>query len=404
MESHKERAQLYLTDWLKIMQSENPLTRITRYAGGAKENESMVVHHLKVLQQSIIDQAPDVKHMLYTNCKDVDGWAGSFVFDTNEVPADSGHTYQKGVHSAVIGYMEEGYMADVYVTNGLPPVMALYGLGLGYFNLPIPPVVSVMAKSPEGLWDYVTDFHAVSFLRYLGNIDTFWVCVLDSANEEALMCDLLQKAGISNFDRVRRVRTFSFDKKKFPQDKQDVVVWSGRDSSMKNPALGIQVSALLPKVQKEVFFPRPSPGAGRKFNNIDKTIVHAGEPPDVYRSLTRSAKAILVTSHAEGFPVGFIELWCQGVIPVIWDRPWNSDLLPEDYPFRFKTAGEAAEMVLEVLKNYDQYAPDLYKWCVERFAHPINFPEIIGEIWKDYTLKLGDRIRLVSKRGARKSL
>lgn len=405
MESGQERAQLYLTDWLQIMQSENPLGRITWYAGGAKENESMVVHHLRVLHQSILDQVPGIQHMLYTNCKDVTGWSGSYVFDMGEVPAGDDLVYKIGVHSAVVGYLEEGQNADVFVTNGFPPVMALYGLGLGfYFSYSCMPVVAVMAKTPEGYHDYVTKEIAINFLRYLKNIDTFWICVLDSGNEEKLMYDLLEQAGASHFDRVRRVNTFSFDKSQFPKDKQDVIVWSGRSSSMKNPKLGVQVFALLPKVQKEAFFPGSSGQFKKDFSSIQKTIVHEKEPPDVYRTLTRSAKAILVTSHAEGFPAGFIELWCQGVIPVIWDRPWNDDLLPEDYPFRFKTAGEAAEMLLEVVKNYDSYAPDFYKWCVERFAKPVNFPEVLGEIWTDYTLKLGDRIRLVNKRGARKSL
>lgn len=404
MASDQERAEFYLTRWRKLMRSENPLCDITWYAGGAVENESMVVSHLRTLQDSMLAASPKTHHRIFTNCRDIDGWQDSYVFDF-EFPGDSGHTYAKGVNAAVVGCMEDGFSPDLYMTNGFPPAAALYALGLGYYNRPLPPVIPIMAKVPEQLWDYVTEPAAIQFLRMMAESKTFWIYILDSGNEESLMKNLLEQSGYFDFPRLRRVRTFSWEPKKFNvSSKEDVVVWSGRASTMKNPELAITVFSLVPKLKKEAFLPRPNPNLQRRFELVPHTVSHGGEPPDVYRNLTRSAKALLTTSHAEGFPVGFVELWCQGVLPVIWDRPWNSDLLPSDWPFRFKQPGEAAEMLIEAVGNYKKYSKLLFDWCSVRFSEPVNFPGLLLEAWEDYTLLLGDKIRLVTKRGARKSL
>lgn len=403
MANDQERAEFYLTRWLKLMRSENPLRQITWYAGGAVENESMVVSHLRALQDSMLLAVPSIHHKIFTNCRDVDGWQDSYVFDM-KIPGDAGHTYVKGVNASVVGYMEDGFSPDAYITNGFPPAAALFSLGLSYFNRPLPPVVSVMAKVPEGLWDYISEPAAVQLLRMMAESGTFWIYVLDSANEESLMYKLLEQAGYIDFPRLRRVRTFSWEPKKFDKSRDDVVVWSGRASTMKNPDLGIKVMSLVPKLKKEAFLPRPNPNLQKRFESVRNTTSHGGEPPDVYRRLTGSAKALLTTSHAEGFPVGFVELWCQGVLPVVWNRPWNMDLLPSDWPFRFDTPGQGAEMRIEAVANYKKYAPLLQEWCEHRFSGKINFPELLLETWEQYTLLLGDKIRLVSKRGARKSL
>lgn len=53
-------AQAHLRDWYDLMSNENPLRSVVWMAGGSDENESMVVFHLKVLQQSLIDAFPQI--------------------------------------------------------------------------------------------------------------------------------------------------------------------------------------------------------------------------------------------------------------------------------------------------------------------------------------------------------
>lgn len=93
-----------------------------------------------------------------------------------------------------------------------------------------------------------------------------------------------------------------------------------------------------------------------------------------------------------------------GLIPVVWDREWVRDLLPNDWPLKFKTPGEGAEAILEALKDYARYSRWLRSWMKQRFGDRLNFADLIEEVWREYTIGLGDAIRLVDGRGSRKSL
>lgn len=76
----------------------------------------------------------------------------------------------------------------------------------------------------------------------------------------------------------------------------------------------------------------------------------------------------------------------------------------DDWPLYFRTASEAAELVTQAMDNYDYYASLIREWMAVRFGEKPNFPEVVQEIWREYTLDLGDKLRLVTNRGDRKSL
>lgn len=403
MDSNQERADTYLTHWAQHMAGECRLNVVRWLAAGSVENESMVVHHLLHMEQDMLERWPKIDSCIYTNCKDVLGWSNSFVVNVKAtIGTVTPHVFQKGPPVANAMYYEEGLVADLYVANGLPPALTLYGLGLGHYNYPLPPVVAVFPMVPDELWSYTPPKQATDMFRYMGSLSTFWCYVVDNQREVELIENLMKKAGHPDYDRTRKVRTYRWPKVQFPE-KRDVVVWSGRRGTLKNQDLGAQVFSLLPNVEKEVFFPRVGSGSER-FVRTDTLTMHAGEPPDIYRQLTAAAKVLLITSFSEAGPAGYFELMGQGCLPVVWKRPWTKDVLPPDWPLLFDTPGEGAEMILEAMRNYERYAPVLWDWMGQRFGQPLNFADLIQETWDRYVLELGDRIRLVAARGVRRGL
>jgi len=407
MEEGKREADVHLSNWYEIMASDNPLRRVVWVAGGARQNESMVVHHLRVMQDDLLAANPKIESSLYTNCLDVEGWRNSYVVPHETAASKLDHIFQIQTHITCAMYQEEGLTADLYITNGLASAWAIYGHGMALWRRPLPPVIAVMAKAPEELWDYVTPEAAEFMLASMARSETFWVFTLDSANEERIMRKLMAAAGHPLFPRIRRAKSYSWQDRRPWRGKEDVVVWSGRASKMKNPSMAAEVFALLPNIRKEVFLSREAGQMSAEHKSmlaIENLRVHAGEPPEIYRALTRKAKVLLITSHAEGLPAGFIELMGQGCVPVVWNRPWTHDVIPADWPLRFDSVGEAAEKVLDALQNYPSYSKKLRRWMKRRFGAPLNFADLVSEVWRDYTIKLGDRIRVLSERGDRRSL
>jgi hypothetical protein len=294
----------------------------------------------------------------------------------------------------------------------------LYALGLGNYNHPFPPVLilwpslpgpfSVAFESPE---------NTIEMLRYCGHVSTCWSIVADNADMEAHFSRLMAKAGQANFPHTRRNVSYVWR----PEDwwdgeRVDSVVWSGRaTSTYKGPVLGAQVYSMLPKVEKHVFFPRQQTpprmsgkdgisGRAKGFYFVPQTEIHTGLGTQEYRALAGQAKVLLTSGPYDAYPIGYIELWGMGCLPVAYRAPWVLDLLPPDWPLYYRSAAEGAEMVLEAIGNYDRYAPLLHEWMATRFTRPFNFGDIVAEIWHDYTCQLGDSIRLLQERGEWRSL
>ena len=400
MASSEASADVYLTEWLGRMQDENPLKRVVWLVPGAKEGESMVVHHMRVLKDNLVEKHPDAETMLYTTCRNVEGWSeGSYIVEHES----GGHVFQ-AAHRVVqaMHFEEGGFRPDMYVCSGLSTAFLVYGAGLVFLNEPRPPVLCVNPKVAEENWAYEQPNRALDLLPFLFNIETFYHLALDNRNEVCLLQDLMLKSGAQARDsQVRRARTYAFEGYDLSQaDKQEVVVWSGRASKMKNPDLGAQVFSFLTNVQREVFIPNVSGAAGTSaWRTVEGVTLHVNESPAVYREMTARAKVLLVTSFAEGYGVGYIELWGQGCVPVVWDRPWARDLLPADWPLFFKTPGDGVEKVYDALENWEKYVRLLMDWMPRRFP-ALDFAEQVEGIWEEYTVQLGDRIRLVSNRGS----
>ena len=401
----------YLTNWTEIMQGENRLNVVRWLSGGSIENESMVVAHLKHFETNLLDRMPELDSVIYTNSVDVDGWRGSYVVPHRQ----SGHVWEKGVDVAVSMWEEEGLSADLYICNGAASAMALYGMGLAWYNRSIPPIICVFALSPRPgeYWSYTTPEHTLDFFRFAGSIDSFWMVTVDRDREVEALKLLMRRAGHTHFDRIRRATTWAWDRARFPSPRRDVVIWSGRSNTVKNPQLAADIFQQMPvDVVKEVFSPRAqrkavgtAGGAIAKFSKIPNTTVYDSVPPDEYRQMAGTAKILLVTSRAEAAPIGYIELMGMGVLPVISDEDWvDADFIPDSWPLRFKTIGEAVEMCAYGMENYDKLKAKLRAWMGKRYTTELPFADVVQEVWEHHTVQLGDRVRLIGERGDRKGL
>jgi len=402
----EEIGKYHLTDWNNIMAGENRLKRITWLIGGAKQNESMLVTHINKLYKDVCKLDSSIEHSMYTNCLDVDNWKESYI--VNMKGKQYSRLFQKNIEIAVQMYWEEKLKSDIYMCNDFSMSFAVYGLGLGMYDYPHIPVVSILGKVPEnGVSSHLSPETSKWLLNYLINDETHWILIFDNQEEENILRKLISNSkGGEKFDRIRRFGTYVYRPENWVEKeyKKDVVVWSGRANVTKNPKLGAEVFALLPStLRKEVFHPTSSGKDDSGFHASENVRIYTNEPPDIYRELTKQAKVIVITSMDEAYAIGYLELFGQGVIPVVWDRKWAKDLLPEGYELYFRTAGEGAEKVLEAIKNYDRYASQIKEWMSKRFVEK-DFGDVLKEIWLDYTDKVGNRIRLVTDRGTRRRM
>lgn len=401
-------ADAYLHRWKDIMESDLPLREINWIIPGSMESESLVAWHMLHMAKTLEAHVP-VSSRLYTNCVDVAGWDWAYVVPTERHPTKASHQFMKATWITSAMYHSEHLVADMYITNGLTAAFALLAHDMVNWNQPTPPIVAFCPKAPTGAGiSYETPHAARIMLKALTEIETFWIMVHDNQSEVALMRKALTDAGASRFDRLRKVNSFDYDPATFVDDHDPSVVWSGRLSMTKNPRLGVEVYALLPPyIEKHVFLPVAVGTSSTEvavFEKLPGTELHVSVPSEEYRAVAGRARVNLVTSTDEGYPIGYLELWGQGVLPVIYDQPWTYDLLPENWPLRFKKAGEGAEMVIEAMENPDKYLGALRDYLAERFDTGPLFAGHIADVWEDYRTKMGDSIRLLQVRGAWRSL
>lgn len=397
-------ARAYLTDWAEYARAVQPLRSIVWISGGARNNESMVTHHLRVMMEDVRERNPDIRHELYTNCVDVSGWPWSYVVPKEMIPVANRHVFWTQVASVVSWLLNES-MPDLFVVNGIAAAAALYGVALYHMNEPLPPVICIYAKSPEELWDYSPDFAAERILYSLARLSNFWIFTLDNKHEYDLAKSMIARCGVPDFAAIRRVKTYDFGGVKPVEcSKEDVVMWSGRMSTMKNPKLAAEIFAMMgdSAIRRRVFVPQVGGGVASIWP--DGVEVECGLPGDVYRKEAARSKVILITLRAEGMPIGFIEVVARGVVPVVYRQPWALDLFPPDWPLYFDTTGEAIDKIEEALADYERYRKEILRWVSVRFAGGCNAHELIEEVWYSYLMSLGDRVRLVAQRGESKSL
>jgi hypothetical protein len=71
---------------------------------------------------------------------------------------------------------------------------------------------------------------------------------------------------------------------------------------------------------------------------------------DYWHALARTT-AFLATATEESYGLAYIEALVAGAVGVFPDRPWARAILPEGYPFLYRTAAEAEQMLLRAVTD-----------------------------------------------------
>jgi hypothetical protein len=71
---------------------------------------------------------------------------------------------------------------------------------------------------------------------------------------------------------------------------------------------------------------------------------------DYWSALARTT-AFLATAEEESYGLAYVEALAAGVVGVFPDQPWVRGILPERYPFVYRTAAEAEELLFRVVTH-----------------------------------------------------
>lgn len=71
---------------------------------------------------------------------------------------------------------------------------------------------------------------------------------------------------------------------------------------------------------------------------------------DYWSALARTT-AFLATADEESYGLAYVEALAAGVVGVFPDRPWVRGILPEAYPFVYRTAAEAEELLFRAVTD-----------------------------------------------------
>jgi glycosyltransferase involved in cell wall biosynthesis len=362
--------------------------RIVWIAAGNQENESLVS-----LFSSLVKQVPwNCTNLLITNAAN---WR-TFCGETYKVTVDKeeDHSLVARYRQVVLAAYHENVLedADIIVTGGMTAVMLIYMLTHGNSGITLrnKPIVYVSPKVPEkGVAEFpVEGYEESMFWWMVGNMPNVHAVVLDNDTEYELADKRLFRACPNSNKKIRRLVLWKYEPLDGLPEKVDKVVWSGRWNNIKKPDIAAKIMAVLSGrgIDVEFFIPTISASRRRLLTNIKETFqrVYVGLDSQEYRKEAGNAKVLLITSEVEGQPLGYLELLEHGVVPVIRKRPWMKTFMGECWPLIYTNEGEAVELCIEAMRNYDKYLVLMQNRLKARYNKDPNFTNLIAGIWEEY--------------------
>ena len=362
--------------------------KIVWIAAGNKENESLVS-----LFSSLVKQVPwNCTNLLITNAAN---WR-TFTGETYKVTVDKeeDHSLVARYRQVVLAAYHENVLedADIIVTGGMTAVMLIYMLTHGNSGITLrnKPIVYVSPKVPEKeVAEFpVEGYEESMFWWMVGNIPNVHAVVLDNDTEYELADKRLFRTCPNSNKKIRRLVLWKYEPLDGLPEKADKVVWSGRWNSIKKPDIAARIMAVLSGrgIDVEFFIPTISTSRRRLLTHIKETFprVYIGLDSQEYRKEAGNAKVLLITSEVEGQPLGYLELLELGVVPVIRKRPWMKTFMGEGWPLIYTNEGEAVELCIEAMRNYDKYLALMQDRLKARYNKDPNFTNLIAGIWDEY--------------------
>jgi glycosyltransferase involved in cell wall biosynthesis len=362
--------------------------KIIWIAAGNRENESLVS-----LFSSLVKQVPwNCMNLLITNAANWRTFTGE-TYKVNIEKKDD-HSLVARYRQVVLAAYHENVLedADIIVTGGMTAVMLAYTLTHGNSGITMrnKPIVYVSPKVPEkGVSEFPVEGHEENLFWWMvGNMPNVHAVVLDNDTEYELADKRLFRAYPNSNKKIRRLVLWKYEPLDGLPEKVDKVVWSGRWNNIKKPDTAAKIMAVLSGRGIDVEFFIPTISASRKMllTHIKETFprVYIGLDSQEYQKEAGSAKALLITSEVEGQPLGYLELLELGVVPVIRKRPWMKTFMGEGWPLIYTNEGEAVELCIEAMRNYDKYLVLMQDRLKARYNKDPNFTNLIAGIWDEY--------------------
>jgi glycosyltransferase involved in cell wall biosynthesis len=362
--------------------------KIIWIAAGNRENESLVS-----LFSSLVKQVPwNCTNLLITNAANWRTFTGE-TYKVNIEKKDD-HSLVARYRQVVLAAYHENVLedADIIVTGGMTAVMLAYTLTHGNSGITMrnKPIVYVSPKVPEkGVSEFPVEGHEENLFWWMvGNMPNVHAVVLDNDTEYELAAKRLFRAYPNSNKKIRRLVLWKYEPSDSLPEKVDKVVWSGRWNNIKKPDTAAKIMAVLSGRGIDVEFFIPTISASRKMllTHIKETFprVYIGLDSQEYQKEAGSAKALLITSEVEGQPLGYLELLELGVVPVIRKTPWMRTFMGEGWPLIYTNEGEAVELCIEAMRNYDKYLVLMQDRLKARYNKDPNFTNLIAGIWDEY--------------------
>jgi glycosyltransferase involved in cell wall biosynthesis len=362
--------------------------KIIWIAAGNRENESLVS-----LFSSLVKQVPwNCTNLLITNAANWRTFTGE-TYKVNIEKKDD-HSLVARYRQVVLAAYHENVLedADIIVTGGMTAVMLAYTLTHGNSGITMrnKPIVYVSPKVPEkGVSEFPVEGHEENLFWWMvGNMPNVHAVVLDNDTEYELADKRLFRAYPNSNKKIRRLVLWKYEPSDSLPEKVDKVVWSGRWNNIKKPDTAAKIMAVLSGRGIDVEFFIPTISASRKMllTHIKETFprVYIGLDSQEYQKEAGSAKALLITSEVEGQPLGYLELLELGVVPVIRKTPWMRTFMGEGWPLIYTNEGEAVELCIEAMRNYDKYLVLMQDRLKARYNKDPNFTNLIAGIWDEY--------------------
>lgn len=353
------------------------MARILWIIAGIAENESLIG-----VARQLVKQTPEHGHSLVTNCKNYSTFPGC----TYALPdrGELAKTLDVFYRDCVVAACEEGLIekADLIITGSWYAALLLYLFGVKNKRVGDLPVAYLKAtQSAKDIADE-GDYCQSLFWKITGSDRNVWAIHFDNDNEQKIVdewaesvCPSTKKATIA------RMISYRFEGfRDIGVEKENVVAWSGRFNTAKNPMEAARIVALASPVCKTIsraYVVSKSVSGGemaefqRCFNDVQ-----IGLPSKPYVELVKRAKVGLVTAIRDAFPFGTIEMMEHGIIPVFKKRPWNESFAGGGWPLRYRNDADAVAMIDEALTRYDHYRALLEGALFARYSKSPNWKEI----------------------------
>lgn len=361
---------------------------------GNVEIESMLSIVNNYLVKEIPKEWGNIKQILVTNTKQYEGFPG----DTYRVRDEliSGPSLFERQRDILMAASAENLIhdSDIIIVPYISTATLIRLLDFGGLTkrgtwLRRKPIIVVSPKAPTGNDKDVDEDEVLWYT--VSTTENIWICTLDTPWEKHIMLTHMREIvpSMRQEDHVFDLALWKFDG--FKDDitqKEEVIVWQGRNNIPKGYLEAVEVLTLLSGqgFKCRMFIPSANSEDAREIPLINKKLFecHLGMDRSLYFEEIKKAKACLISSVSEAFPSGYLEQIESGCIPVIKKYPWMKDFLTEKWPLTYKTKGEAVELLKEALENYDYYRDLLEKSLYERYNRNPDFGEVLRIAWNQY--------------------